>query len=45
MRMGRNAEGGPSPGSDGQGCTLFERGHHAHPMQVSMALKKGGDDW
>jgi hypothetical protein len=25
-------------------CALFERGHHAHPVQVSMALKRGADD-
>jgi hypothetical protein len=25
-------------------CGLFERGHHAHPVQVSLALKNVGDD-
>jgi hypothetical protein len=25
-------------------CAVFERGHHAHPVQVSMAMKRGADD-
>jgi hypothetical protein len=25
-------------------CEVFDRGHHAHPVQVSMAMKRGADD-
>jgi hypothetical protein len=32
------------PAPDLSGCALFERGHHAHPVQVSLALKNVGDD-
>jgi hypothetical protein len=32
------------PPPDTSRCGLFERGHHAHPVQVSLALKRAGDD-
>ena len=32
------------PAPDLSACGLFERGHHAHPVQVSLALKNVGDD-
>jgi hypothetical protein len=32
------------PAPDLSACALFERGHHAHPVQVSLALKNVGDD-